>query len=255
MPFTYNFELANDAISVYRDSELFKTFSAGTRAVAWADGNILVVKPLEDDRMEFFLKEAGQQENTFEINGVVVGSTGVDLNDLAQRIVGEVFLEASGSGGVQSVTGPTVDNTDPNNPVVNAGLGLIDTTTGNDSTQELLIKGARFGAASGSAATYAGEGTTTPALNQTSFGHNAAEGNTGQNVIALGYNAAQGNAFNSVRCIGTGAIASADSQTVFGDTSNPIVINHAVIQNTTKSLKVTIGVTDYWIVLATSEPI
>lgn len=37
----------------------------------------------------------------------------------------------SGGGGVESVTGSVVDNTDPANPVINAGDGTLDSTNFN----------------------------------------------------------------------------------------------------------------------------
>lgn len=165
----------------------------------------------------------------------------------------ELVANSSGGDGVESVTGATVDNTDPQNPIVNAGLGLIGTTTGNDTTSELLVQGARVSADTTTSSTMFGEdagltnidyfltaigyqaGMNNIGLNNTFLGKDAGINNAGGNVTSIGADSAPANIFNNVILIGYDSRATNNNQTVFGNPTAPIRISQEPIATLTSN--------------------
>ena len=117
------------------------------------------------------------------------------------RTLVPIPLSVVPNNGLQSVTGTTVDNTDPLNPIVNVPtlqqvLDIGTSLVGNNNFQ-------------GSSAGSGNSGT-----NNNGFGFAPLVNNTGNHVNAFGYYAGNINTFSGVNLFGKFAYADADNQLV-----------------------------------------
>jgi len=100
-----------------------------------------------------------------------------------------VIINQDTSGGVQSVTGTTVNNSDPSNPVVNLPTLQQILNNNHDLVNGINLQGTDAG--SGNTGTYV-----------IGIGANAAKDNSGNDVIAIGKAAAESNTEQYITAVG-----------------------------------------------------